>query len=99
LGTGAGIAGTNGTHGPAPNTTPAAVVNRLTVFVTVAFTNTKVVENEVTTNWFLLMKNRFSLKWSNVGVSSELTASSLDDERRLSKLRSCDDEIIVGIIL
>ncbi len=56
---------------------------RLTVTVTVLFTNAYVVKVDDTTNWFLLMKKpaaRFSLKLSSPGDFSPQLSSNLDDE-------------------
>jgi hypothetical protein len=59
--TGGGTAGA-GTHGPGPGPAAGAGLRRPTVAVIVEFTNTNVVVTEDTTNWFLLIKNLFSLE-------------------------------------
>lgn len=59
-GGGTGNAGGAGTHAATPGA--GAGKRRLTVARTVEFTNTNDVATVDTTNWFLLIKNLFSLE-------------------------------------
>lgn len=88
------VAGTQATGAAPPAGGAGSGFSKLTVAVTVVFTNVYVVKVDDTTNWFLFIKNRLSLKLCRfVNMPSEETLSSLVEETSSSKLRfSCGNE-------
>jgi len=74
-------AGTLGTHATGGFTIAGAGLRRPTVAVIVEFINANVVATVVTTNWFLLIKNLFSLElWSSFVEISGRLISFFDDD-------------------